>query len=947
MEEKKRTNKWSYSTSGKRFRGFLCLVTFAAFVVSAVVTAYAVEKYGKNIIFEPNPDFSKHFVYYGELESEVWNLINNIHQIYNSDTVIDDGQLMIADYSMKRSRKYDLDALYYAETGDLEGDLSVLDQYYLGTENLAVHDLTDYSDIQYTLSDWTKENSYLYLDTENFRELFRETGLRNTDRRFSEGFSEESYFIFDLHEVSDLGSYLTEEECAARGIKYSTKRFQKPLTNDVDFVGTYAMYQPGDELFFTPYDMYFTPMEHYIYNLRELTEYIDTADPNHTRYDSIILPLLNCFNYSVGQFASLACADYESVMDAKMSLRDLRQGGILYYYENGETVDSNMEKLSDVEAVPDHYQIEKASGDKRFFIFQDGMQIGEINFGNDGRIWQNYPTRAQLSIGIELNTLSSNLRPIVSYYHEYGFLVKYLPFFGIMAIITWILTVIQAVWLIKTTGKSDRESTEVILNRFDNLPTELWLILIIGLMTACIACAGNMYHMSYSYINAYPYPMFDSYIGVYPVFFHVIKALWIAMPSALFVMLFTLSFVRRGQSHNLWNRMLIRRIFAKDIKRVSMEQMIATAEEQTTFGGKIWKALLKMINVIRNFFRNMKGTKKLAALFVLYIVVNFICTVVFIGFIGMDSSELSIIGGVLYLMFQILAVLKLADIIRDINRLTKGVEEITKGDLEHKIGNDKASGIFKELTDGINHIGDGLKAAVETSLKDERMKTELITNVSHDLKTPLTSIINYIELLKAEKMPTPEAEHYIEVLDRKAQRMKQLAEDLVEAAKATSGNIELEMMPIAFDELMKQAFGEFEDKFAKKELSLITHYTDKKTVVLADGRRLYRVIENVLQNVYKYALSGTRVYADLDCREKTITFMLRNISAAPLNISPEELMERFTRGDSSRTTEGSGLGLSIAKDLTNLQGGSFEIQLDGDLFKVIIEFPQYEKEETL
>lgn len=940
MEEKKRTNKWSYSTSGKNFRGFLCLVTFAAFVISAVITIYAVERYGKNIIFDPEPDFTKHVLYQSELESEAWNLLNDIHQIYNSDIVMDNDQLTIVDYSMKRSRKYDLESLYYSARGNsLEGDLSVLDQYYLGTENLAYHDLTDYSDIQNTLSDWTKNNSYLYLDTENFRELFRKTGLPNTNRRFSENFPEECYFIFDLHQVNDLGSYLTEEECAARGIKYSDERFFYPLTNDVDFTANYAMYQPGEELFFTPYDMYFTSMDHYIYNLRELTEYVDTADPNHTRYDSIILPLLNCFNYSVGQFVSKACTDYEQALHAEMDLRDLDIGGIFYYYESGETVDSNVPELSVIEDLPNHYRIEKGF-ENQFDIVQEGVIKGKIDFGNEEMesIWKNYPTGTLFYVAIAPLTKSSNLRPIVRYYQEYEFLLRYVRVFGLIAIVTLILTIIQAVQLIKTTGRSGEESTEILLNHFDKLPTELWFIVVIGVTIACIVCGRNIYGMLY--------PMLP-YIGIYTILITAAKGLCIAMPFALAVMLFTLSLERRIQSHNLWNRMLLRRIFVKDIKRVSIEEMIATAEGKTSFGGKVWKLFLKIINAIRNFFRNMKGTRKLAALFVLYIVVNFICTVVLIGLLGTESVEISIIGGILYLMFQILAVFKLADIIKDINKLTKGVEEITKGDLNHKIENDKATGIFKELTDGINHIGDGLKAAVETSLRDERMKTELITNVSHDLKTPLTSIINYIELLKAEKMPTPEAEHYIEVLDGKAQRMKQLAEDLVEAAKANSGNIELEMMPIAFDELMKQAFGEFEDKFARKELSLITHYTDEKTVVLADGRRLYRVIENVLQNVYKYALSGTRVYADLDCREKTVTFMLRNISAAPLNISPEELMERFTRGDSSRTTEGSGLGLSIAKDLTNLQGGSFEIQLDGDLFKVIIEFPQYEKEETL
>lgn len=946
MEEKKRTNKWSYSTSGKNFRGFLCLVTFAVFVTSAVITIYAVDRYGKSIIFNPESDYTKHFLYQSGLESEVWDLLNNIHEIYNSGSDMKDDLVTVADYSVKRSQKYDLESLYDTAWGYEWGDFTSLESYHRGTKNLTYHDLSDYNDIQDTLSDWTEKNDYLYLDPDNFRELFYENGLLNTDQRFSEMFPEDSYFVFDLHEVKDLGLYLTEEECIARGVKYEDRRFLYPLTNNVDFTAEYAVYQPKQDLFYTPHDDFFNSMEGYIYDLKELKDIIEIADPNNTRYDSIILPMLGCYNYSVTNFVNKACEDYSQVLDARKGLRDLEAGGVFYYYENEGTVASNVEELSEITDMQTYYYIEKFPDYRFSILLWGGTEKGSINLENDDKsVWNYYPAGAQLYVGITLTTPYSGLiRPIISYYQEYDFLVKYIWFFVIAAIITGILTVIQANGLIKTTGKSSRESSEIILNRFDKLPTEFWLIFVIGITMACIACADNIYHLLYPYVNAYP--IFLPSLSVYPVFFSVEKALCMAMPFAFVVMLFTLSFVRRIKNHNLWNRMLLRRIFAKDIKRVSMEQMIAKAEEKTSFGGKVWKIFLKIINAARNFFRNMKGTRKLTALFVLYIVVNFICTVFLIGLLGTESVEISIVGSVLYLMFQILAVVKLADIIRDINKLTKGVEEITKGDLEYKIENDKASGIFKELTDGINHIGDGLKAAVETSLKDERMKTELITNVSHDLKTPLTSIINYIELLKAEKMPTPEAEHYIEVLDSKAQRMKQLAEDLVEAAKANSGNIELEMMPIAFDELMKQAFGEFEDKFAKKELSLVTHYTDEKTVVLADGRRLYRVIENVLQNVYKYALAGTRVYADLDCKEKTITFMLRNISAAPLNISPEELMERFTRGDSSRTTEGSGLGLSIAKDLTNLQGGSFEIQLDGDLFKVIIEFPQYEKQET-
>jgi len=284
-------------------------------------------------------------------------------------------------------------------------------------------------------------------------------------------------------------------------------------------------------------------------------------------------------------------------------------------------------------------------------------------------------------------------------------------------------------------------------------------------------------------------------------------------------------------------------------------------------------------------------------------------------------------------------------LIADIRVLSRGVSEIASGNLDYKCQINRKLSAVKGLASGINHIGDGLKKAVGTSIKDERMKTELITNVSHDLKTPLTSIINYINLLKDQKMPNEESEHYVEVLDVKAQRLKQLTEDLVEAAKANTGNIELELMPLAFDELMRQAVGEFEDKFATRDITVLTSYPKEPAMIMADGRRMFRIVENVLQNAYKYALEGTRVYADLEKQEGKVRFVLKNISAAPLNISPEELMERFTRGDSARSTEGSGLGLSIAKDLTKLQGGDFELQLDGDLFKVMVTFQEQPMQE--
>lgn len=271
-------------------------------------------------------------------------------------------------------------------------------------------------------------------------------------------------------------------------------------------------------------------------------------------------------------------------------------------------------------------------------------------------------------------------------------------------------------------------------------------------------------------------------------------------------------------------------------------------------------------------------------------------------------------------------------------QIQDGLKKITDGDLQYKIPTEKLSGEQKMMADYINHIGEGLDAAVENSLKNERMKTELITNVSHDIKTPLTSIINYIDLLKRENPEDPKIRGYLDVLENKAQRLKVLTEDVVEASKASTGNISLEMTELNFVELVNQVIGEFEEKFEERNLKMVIHFDEEEVIICADGRRLWRVLENVFGNVSKYAMENTRVYVDVKVERPNVQLSLKNISAQPLNISADELTERFIRGDVSRNTEGSGLGLSIAKDLVQLQGGEFKLYLDGDLFKVTIEF---------
>lgn len=273
-------------------------------------------------------------------------------------------------------------------------------------------------------------------------------------------------------------------------------------------------------------------------------------------------------------------------------------------------------------------------------------------------------------------------------------------------------------------------------------------------------------------------------------------------------------------------------------------------------------------------------------------------------------------------------------------RIKKGIEEIASGNISYQISTEGIRGDDKALLEKINDIGSGLNRAVDDAMRNERLKTDLITNVSHDIKTPLTSIINYVDILKRENIQDERIRGYLDILESKAQQLKILTEDVVEASKVSSGNISLEFMDVNFTEMIQQTEGEFTEKFAARNLMVVMNLPEEPAVIRVDGRRMWRVLENIFSNAVKYAMSGTRVYADLRITEDKVEFSLKNVSEQQLNISADELTERFIRGDISRSTEGSGLGLSIAKSLTVMQGGTFDLYLDGDLFRVNICFPR-------
>ena len=276
----------------------------------------------------------------------------------------------------------------------------------------------------------------------------------------------------------------------------------------------------------------------------------------------------------------------------------------------------------------------------------------------------------------------------------------------------------------------------------------------------------------------------------------------------------------------------------------------------------------------------------------------------------------------------------------DFGRVRKGTEIIAAGNLNHQIETAHLPADLKGHAEALNNISGGLTTAVNEQMKSERFKAELITNVSHDLKTPLTSIINYVNLLKTTDQTDPRAQTYIEVLDRKSLRLKKLTEDLVEASKASTGVLAVNREKIGMAQLLDQALGEYEEKLEEKRLAVVRTVPEGESYVYADGRHLWRVIDNLLSNCAKYALEGTRVYIELVRGKGTVSLSVKNISREALNVPPERLMERFVRGEESRSTEGSGLGLSIARSLTELQGGTFELAVDGDLFKAVVTLPQ-------
>ncbi len=464
--------------------------------------------------------------------------------------------------------------------------------------------------------------------------------------------------------------------------------------------------------------------------------------------------------------------------------------------------------------------------------------------------------------------------------------IKVCTFSGLVSLMGWIISL---VYLTLATGRCTGEE-KIHLNPIDKIKTEILVAAFIFMMVELVILITK--------VNSEEWAVYGIIVASGTVSL-VIDGLFL---------IFYLSMVRRMKAEMLW------------------ETSVACWLERG----------------IRKVFARQKTTVRVLLLFAGHMAVCFVLAVGAFYYQSMTALVLLLLfsAGECYMILRKAV---------EQYQIRLGVEKIRDGALSGKIDIEQLHGEEKSLAEAINNIGEGLLHAVDDSTKNERMKADLITNVSHDIKTPLTSIINYVNLMKLEKIDNERVQGYIKILDEKSQRLKQLTADLVEASKISSGNVKLDMQVIDLVELVYQTSGEFNEKFEQKELTIVTKLPKTAVLIRADGRQLYRVIENLYNNVAKYALEKTRVYVDISYVEEKVVFSIKNVSEHSLareNSNAGDLTERFIRGDSSRTTEGSGLGLSIAKSLTVLMGGVFDIKVDGDLFKASITFPQYVDENS-
>ena len=483
----------------------------------------------------------------------------------------------------------------------------------------------------------------------------------------------------------------------------------------------------------------------------------------------------------------------------------------------------------------------------------------------------------------------------------------YFPVLLTWLIVLAVIAMLLLIYLCSVAGRSVRNGS-VKLSAIHKIPLDLWLFV------AFFVCAG-LTVFSVDVVN-YEFQFISDVVAYYAIFFFPVCATLLAVTL--------MSITARFRAGTWWRNNVI-------TYAVQLAWRILVW---------CWGILKRICSVLGRFLgRTARGVWRfISEIPSVPLAILFVVSILLLVLLSLAAESIFLI--LITAVYAIVGILLGAIFTR---RLEKGAAKLAGGDLESRIDTSNLFGAYRRHAEHLNHIREGMSNAVEAQLRSERMKTELITNVSHDIKTPLTSIINYVDLMKKEPLESETVKEYLDIMDRQSTRLKKLIEDLIEVSKASTGNVAVEMTPTDVSVLLEQTAGEYRERMIAANLTLCVNNKTQGSRIMADGKLLWRVFDNLLGNICKYSMPGTRVYLDAVEKNGELEISLRNISLYSLNITSEELMERFVRGDRSRHTEGSGLGLSIAKNLVELQKGKLEITIDGDLFKAVMVFPILQK----
>lgn len=534
-----------------------------------------------------------------------------------------------------------------------------------------------------------------------------------------------------------------------------------------------------------------------------------------------------------------------------------------------------------------------------------------IQSGLNSRIYPYSSENANLAYEYTMNSSNSGVikiykvdKNIVDYSNDYIYQAKYqsdnalgiIKNIAILCSVLMVLAILSTVYLWKT--RIIYNNDFALLNKiYRKIPIEISIIgIVAGGIITIKAIRSSIYYYSYGVTN--------NILLISSTWYEIIMySLMVALISVLIY------------------------LFIKNTKETKDHEYIKSHSLICILGTKM-----------KSFYLNIKGRK--------FVILNFVISLIWIGiaiallYQGYYNFPFIIAGNVMIAIYVIIVMVYWLKIDKCMTNIYKASSRIRQGDF-HQTIKEEGPATLRLTAENLNNIKDGLEKAISSATRNEQLKTELITNVSHDLKTPLTSIINYIDLLKDENTTEEEKSKYIDIITKKSARLKVLIEDLFEASKAASKTMELNMEKADIVSLVRQTLGEFEEKISRSNLKFVVKLPEEKAYVNIDGKRTWRVLENLFSNVLKYSMDNTRVYVEVIPTEEDVKIVMRNISAFEMDFTEEDILERFRRGDSSRHTEGSGLGLSIAKSLTELQDGTLKIDIDGDLFKVTVTFKKY------